>query len=137
MQNSKYLILSIFAALVSLVSCNRSDDPTFAQKIALTTDSVSIPSDTITLGSTLQITTYHKLAENCELFQGYSTSDLGNEKLITAYYFKSDSTCGNPSISTAFMIFTPKRSGTFHLKFWKENNQWIEKTLEVLPLTTP
>lgn len=137
MQNSKYFLLSIFTVLVCLTSCQRSDDPTFAQKIELSTDSVSLPSESITLGNTVQITTYHKLAANCELFHGFSEVEVGEEKQITAYYLKTDSVCGAPTVAEAFMNFTPKRSGTFHLKFWKDNNQWVERTLEVLPSPAP
>ncbi|MHA6727604.1 hypothetical protein ACX3PU_06015 [Chryseobacterium sp. A301] len=137
MQSSKFFLFTIFTALVSLTSCQRSDDPTFAQKIELSTDSVSLPSESITLGNTVQITTYHKLAANCELFHGFSEVEVGEEKQITAYYLKTDSVCGATSVSQAFINFTPKRSGTFRLKFWKENNQWVEKTLEVLPSPAP
>ena len=108
MQSSKYIFLSLFSALVTLTSCDRSDDPKFAQEMELATDSVNLPSDSMALGRTLRITTYHKLASNCELFQGYSQREIGDEKQITAYYVKTDSICGNTSVSEVYMNFTPK-----------------------------
>ncbi|GEM_PF-6987045 len=133
----KIVFFSLLCLGLLCLSCRSSTDENFAEKIALSTDSIAIQSESIPLGASVRIESYHTLLNDCEQFYGFSVSGTGFEKEFSAYGFKTDAACGIEEEIQQLLAFTPSEVGTYQLKFRVGETGWIEKTLVVTAPDAP
>lgn len=129
----KLSTLAIFFGLV-FTSCGFDDDvSTPIQVSKLKIDSISIINDTMDVNSVQSIKTYSTYANSCNHFYGYDYQNLNNlEREITAYQYSTEENCNQSTYVGENMInFNPQQTGTFTLKFWKGDNDWITQNIVV------
>ena len=116
--------------LTLLMNCNRDDSVTFETE-KLKIDSVNIPQNTMKVNAVQTIITYSTHQQGCEGFYGYDYARDGFTRTITSYKFKQNATCGNAVAGVSQLNFAPQEKGTYTLKFWSGDNNWLEKTIVV------
>ncbi|MDO4225383.1 MAG: hypothetical protein Q4C75_05775 [Bergeyella zoohelcum] len=114
-----------------MISCKRDSDSTTLSIEKVAIDSVNIARNTIAVSSSLQIITFAKYKQGCEGFYGYDYQTSDFQRDIIAYKYKTDTNCGTEAQVTSMINFTPKQAGIYTLRFWKTDNQWIEKNIIV------
>lgn len=132
MKNIFSIAILLFIS-VSIFSCKNDDYETIESSEKIKIDSVKMLSDTISLFSVLNIKTYSTYPSSCNGFYGYDYVHSANfEREVTSYQYKTNGDCSsNQYVAGNIIKFNPQQTGTYHLKFWKGDNNWITKTIVV------
>lgn len=129
-----------FVILLSIVvfSCsNRDDDNLIEETTSVKIDSIKIPQTVMAVFDIQTITTYSDYNLQCEGFYGYDYLYTGEfDRTVTAYKFKTNSSCTTVAARASKINFKPLKAGTYIFKFWNGKDeagadQWIEKTVMV------
>lgn len=128
-------IFLIIGLTVAVVSCkDRNDELSHISDISVATiDSISVPQDTVSLGSAISIKTYSTMTEGCESFYRYKYASNGLSREITSEKLKTTATCGKAKAVTSNFSFAPQSAGTYTLKFRNSStaDTWISHDIVV------
>lgn len=128
----------IFAIIFNSVSCNEREDENLIQEVTrVEIDSITVQTDTMSLGTKLSFKTYSNYVSKCEGFYGYDyvyTNDF--TRTVTSYKFKTSVACGEPTTRFSLINFRPQKAGNYLFRFFKRKNdagqtEWIEKRITV------
>ncbi|MDR2205180.1 MAG: hypothetical protein LBE36_03360 [Flavobacteriaceae bacterium] len=129
---------------IAFMSCNDNNDdfPEINEVNRVAIDSIEIMKDSVEVDSMevnaiQKIITYSDYAQGCEGFYGYDYQIEDFDRLVTAYKYKTNSSCGQPKALPWNFDFRPNQTGTYNFKFWKGKDSldadvWIEKTIVVV-----
>ena len=128
----------VFLLSIIVFSCsNRDDDNLIEETTSVKIDSVKIPQAVMAVFDIQTITTYSDFNLQCEGFYGYDYLYTGEfDRTVTAYKFKTNSSCTTVAARASKINFKPQKAGTYLFKFWNGKNGagadlWIEKTVMV------
>ena len=133
----KRISLTMATAILSVVAFSCSDNSEQIDRYTISAnkfDSVYIQQDTIGANDILNITTYSTYRTWCDKFYAfdfrYSTSNL-ERKIAVQIINDNQAQCGATKSFSNDFTFKPQHPGTYKLKFWKGDDNWIDKTIVV------
>ncbi len=129
--NYSLLFLGLFFILIS--SCRNDDDSVFVTPQAVDLSQVSVPSATMTLGSSMLLEVEYTLNAGCEAPMGLEMKSEGNQRFLTMYKYTTEATCGAAEVQTSEITFTPKAEGTYVLNFRMSEGNTVPYTVTVTP----
>ena len=118
---------------ISVFSCKDDDYETIDSTEKIKIDSVLVPYDTMYVNKVQNIKTFSTYATTCNGFFGYDYIHTGSfSRDVTAYQYTSNGNCTIYNHQNASILkFSPNQTGTYTLRFWKGDNNWITKTIVV------
>lgn len=128
-------ILAVFSFVTALMSCkNRNEElDNISEIVAVNIDSISVPQDTVAVGTAITIRTYSTMLTDCESFYRYTYASDGFTRSITANKLKINTNCGASKVVTSDFSFAPATAGTYKLSFRKNTatDSWISHKIIV------
>lgn len=125
----------ILSLAVFVVACkDRNDELSQISDISVAAiDSISVPQDTVSLGTAVNIKTYSTMLADCESFSRFNYKSSGFTREITSEKLKLNTTCGASTVVTSDFSFAPQAAGSYILKFKNSAtaDTWISHTIVV------
>ncbi len=129
----KTLLLCLTVLTLTAFSCSKEAD-----ELSLRTSdpapvlAVTVPEKVFTVGESIAITVSFQVRNGCGQFSSFETSSDGNVLTIHVipYYAEGFCTQALETRQTTY-TFQPQQAGTYTLKFWAGENDYIFETVVV------
>lgn len=126
-----FWMLGMLMTFSAFWSCIDDDsDYTNFRYVVRGIDSIAMP-NTGTLGHPVDIVTYTTALENCQHFNSYGYDRIGNERTVVTWFVEYDVECGESSVVSPSLKFTPEEAGTYHFRFWMGQDEETQEDIFV------
>lgn len=125
----------IFALLLSVIFFGCSKDDEAALTLAdfpVPVEKVEAGETDVSVGETVAITVTFVVNNGCGQFGRFEEQKSGTTTIVKVYPFYREGYCTQALMPvTAVYNFKPSKTGTYTIKFWAGEDQYITKTIQV------